>query len=153
MKPGTHYYRLTPEFRAAVRAADFDHVYKKGGPILTDLHIEMSDGVCAVTATDVRRFRKLASVIGFTGELFIDRIYELTPKVSVLERRCYLCLRQIPDGEGVFWSDLGILVCAGECHERASDERRLCEGSRRGRRPSTASLLLALRCLRNEVFP
>lgn len=52
---------------------------------------------------------------------------------NLVGRVCPLCNRVIPERDGVYHADLGILVCQGACSERVDSSRRIYDRSAKGR--------------------
>jgi hypothetical protein len=63
------------------------------------------------------------------------------------ERRCYICLRVIPETQGIVWPGHGFIVCAPACHDRVCAAER---DYHRGGRRSRPEFLSALRAMRPE---
>lgn len=49
------------------------------------------------------------------------------------ERICFVCLGKIPDGDGTYDGELGILTHSSECSDISDKARRSFEQSSRGR--------------------
>ncbi len=64
------YHKPTPEFLAAIKAANWEEVWKRGQRKMARMIVEVSENSCAVTAQDRSNFEQLARTIGYTGELF-----------------------------------------------------------------------------------
>ena len=76
MRPGTIYYKLSPQFLAAAHSADLDELYRRRCYMLARLSREIGPNTCAVTAGDRRDFERLAAAIGYTGQKFVLAVAE-----------------------------------------------------------------------------
>ncbi len=70
------------------------------------------------------------------------------------QRRCYVCLRVIPETKGTRWFGPAMWTCyPGSCYDRAIAAEKDHSRSRRGRRLPTREFLAKLRAMRPEVQP
>ena len=64
------------------------------------------------------------------------------------ERRCYICLRQIPEREGHYQARLDAWLCLGPCSDVAQGASRNYDTSFRGRRRPLGEWKRTLRAMR-----
>jgi hypothetical protein len=65
-------------------------------------------------------------------------------------RRCFLCLRSIPEAGGTYHSDLGCLLCSGICSDEAKRLRRDYSRSEHGHWREPTAVLKDLRRVRDR---
>ena len=75
----------------------------------------------------------------------------MTKRQMFDSRTCYVCLGTVPAREGVYHSDLGILVHSGWCDFEVSSRRKSYDRSPRGRFVPRGVLLRQLRELREAA--
>jgi hypothetical protein len=73
----------------------------------------------------------------------------LSDRAFLRERRCYVCLRIIPETLGCHWGHF--IVCMPGCHAVAVAKERNFSHSKRGKRRPLPEFLALLRAMRPRV--
>jgi len=68
------------------------------------------------------------------------------------ERRCYVCLQQMPERAATWHAGLNILVCP-MCHPRVDPEYRIYDRSPKGRWRRPGEVKRRLRAMRPQEMP